>query len=154
LRVGWHFFFMWVFIVRRPRIRGLVDRDPARLARSGATRTDLGSILAVDQGSCTVPPPARRSREALQRALQKLTYLSVIFVWLPLVILMGFAMSPSLNALLPGWVDLFGGTPIGPHAALRRGARARRIHCAARVSGDHDRTVEQHALDAERTLSL
>jgi thiosulfate reductase cytochrome b subunit len=41
--------------------------------------------------------------------LQKLTYLSVIFVWLPLVILMGFAMSPSLNALLAGWVDVFGG---------------------------------------------
>src|SRR5262249_4758829 len=41
--------------------------------------------------------------------LQKVTYLSVIFVWFPLVILMGFAMSPMLNALAPGWVDLFGG---------------------------------------------
>jgi thiosulfate reductase cytochrome b subunit len=33
----------------------------------------------------------------------------VIFVLLPLVILMGFAMSPWLDALLPGWVDLVGG---------------------------------------------
>jgi thiosulfate reductase cytochrome b subunit len=41
--------------------------------------------------------------------LQKLAYLAVIFVLLPLVILMGFAMSPWLNSLLPGWVDVFGG---------------------------------------------
>jgi thiosulfate reductase cytochrome b subunit len=41
--------------------------------------------------------------------LQKLAYLVVIFVLLPLVILMGLAMSPWLNSLFPGWVDLFGG---------------------------------------------
>jgi len=41
--------------------------------------------------------------------LQKLTYLLVIFVLLPLVILMGFAMSPRLDTLFTGWVDLFGG---------------------------------------------
>ena len=41
--------------------------------------------------------------------LQKLAYLAVIFVLLPLVILMGLAMSPWLNGVLPGWVDLFGG---------------------------------------------
>ncbi len=41
--------------------------------------------------------------------LQKLTYLMVIFVLLPLVILMGLAMSPAVDALWPGWVDLFGG---------------------------------------------
>jgi thiosulfate reductase cytochrome b subunit len=49
--------------------------------------------------------------EAAKRynVLQKLAYLAVIFVLLPLVILMGFAMSPWLNSLLPGWVDVFGG---------------------------------------------
>ncbi len=41
--------------------------------------------------------------------LQKLAYLVVIFVLLPLVILMGIAMSPWMNSALPGWVDLFGG---------------------------------------------
>ena len=41
--------------------------------------------------------------------LQKLAYLVVIFVLLPLVILMGMAMSPWLNSLIPGWVDIFGG---------------------------------------------
>ena len=41
--------------------------------------------------------------------LQKLAYLAVIFILLPLVMLMGFAMSPRLDTLYPGWVDLFGG---------------------------------------------
>ena len=33
----------------------------------------------------------------------------MIFILMPLIILMGMAMSPFLNSLLPGWVDLFGG---------------------------------------------
>ncbi|NVN91727.1 MAG: cytochrome b/b6 domain-containing protein [Desulfuromonadales bacterium] len=41
--------------------------------------------------------------------LQKLAYLSVIFLLLPLVIINGFGMSPGLDALIPGWIDLFGG---------------------------------------------
>jgi thiosulfate reductase cytochrome b subunit len=49
--------------------------------------------------------------EAAKRynVLQKLTYLAVIFILLPLVILMGIAMSPWMDTVLPGWVDLFGG---------------------------------------------
>ena len=51
------------------------------------------------------------SGEASKRynVLQKLAYLIVIFVLLPLVILMGLAMSPGFDALWPGWVDIFGG---------------------------------------------
>jgi len=40
---------------------------------------------------------------------KKLAYLSVIFGLFPLIILMGWAMSPWLNTLIPGWVDIFGG---------------------------------------------
>jgi len=49
--------------------------------------------------------------EAAKRynVLQKFAYLIVIFVLLPLVVLMGLAMSPRLDAVLTGWVDLFGG---------------------------------------------
>jgi thiosulfate reductase cytochrome b subunit len=36
-------------------------------------------------------------------------YLLVIFVLLPLIILMGLAMSPWMDTVWPGWVDLFGG---------------------------------------------
>ena len=41
--------------------------------------------------------------------LQKLSYVGVIFVLLPLIILTGLTMSPSMNAAWPWMVDLFGG---------------------------------------------
>lgn len=104
----WHFFFMWVFFVNGLTyvIWSIATRHLSRdLAPS---RRDFGSIWQ------SIKDHARfrhAKGEAARRynVLQKLTYLSVIFVWLPLVILMGFAMSPMLNALLPGWVDAFGG---------------------------------------------
>jgi thiosulfate reductase cytochrome b subunit len=41
--------------------------------------------------------------------LQKGAYLAVIFVLVPLMILTGCAMSPRLDSLQSGWVDLLGG---------------------------------------------
>ena len=41
--------------------------------------------------------------------LQKLSYIGVIFVLLPLVILTGLTMAPGMNAAWPWLVDLFGG---------------------------------------------
>ena len=41
--------------------------------------------------------------------LQNIAYLVVIFGLLPLVVLGGMAMSPALNAVLTGWVDVLGG---------------------------------------------
>jgi thiosulfate reductase cytochrome b subunit len=41
--------------------------------------------------------------------LQKLSYVGVIFVAIPLVIFTGLAMSPGMNAAWPWLVDLFGG---------------------------------------------
>ncbi|WP_376767676.1 cytochrome b/b6 domain-containing protein [Mesorhizobium zhangyense] len=41
--------------------------------------------------------------------LQKLAYGGVLFVLLPLMILTGLAMSPSMNAAVPFLADLFGG---------------------------------------------
>jgi thiosulfate reductase cytochrome b subunit len=37
------------------------------------------------------------------------TYLGVVFVLLPLMILTGLAMSPGIDAIVPWLVDLFGG---------------------------------------------
>ena len=104
----WHFFFMWVFIVN-----GLAyvawSIASRHLSRDLApTRTDLSSIWQSVKDHVRFRHP-RGDAAKRYNVLQKLAYLSVIFVWLPLVILMGFAMSPSLNALLPGWVDVFGG---------------------------------------------
>ena len=41
--------------------------------------------------------------------LQKLSYVAVIFVALPLIILSGLAISPGMNAAWPWLLDLFGG---------------------------------------------
>jgi len=104
----WHFFFAWVFV-----INGL-----CYLAHSIATRhfsRDL-ALTATDWRSIgrSVVDHLRfrhHTGEAAKRynVLQKLAYLFVIFVLLPLVVLMGFAMSPWLDSIIPGWVDFFGG---------------------------------------------
>jgi len=53
----------------------------------------------------------RRSEEESENynVLQQLTYLAVIFVLFPLVILTGLAMSPAITSVLPVAVDVFGG---------------------------------------------
>lgn len=42
-------------------------------------------------------------------ALQKFSYIGVLFIALPLVILTGLTMSPGMNAAAPWLIDLFGG---------------------------------------------
>lgn len=42
-------------------------------------------------------------------ALQKLSYVAIVFVAIPLVILTGLALSPAMNAAWPWLLDVFGG---------------------------------------------
>ncbi|HSV17954.1 MAG TPA: cytochrome b/b6 domain-containing protein [Casimicrobiaceae bacterium] len=105
---AWHFFFAWVFL-----INGLVYLVYTIVSRHLArdlwpTREDIRGIGASIREHLRFKHP---SGEAAKRynVLQKLTYLVVIFVLLPLVILMGAAMSPRLDTVLTGWVNLFGG---------------------------------------------
>jgi thiosulfate reductase cytochrome b subunit len=104
----WHFFFMWVFLINGLTyvLWSLVSRHLTR--DLAPTRADLGSIWQSIKDHVRFK---HHTGEAAKQynVLQKLTYLLVIFVLLPLVILMGFGMSPALDALRPGWVDLFGG---------------------------------------------
>ncbi len=104
----WHLFFAWIFV-----INGLCyvaySVASRHLARDLApTSSDLRSIgqSIVDHMKFKHP-----TGEAAKRynVLQKLAYLVVIFVLLPLIILMGMAMSPWLDSLWPGWIDVFGG---------------------------------------------
>lgn len=48
-------------------------------------------------------------RPARYNSLQKWSYILVIFVLLPLIILTGLTMSPGMNAAWPWLLDLFGG---------------------------------------------
>jgi Ni/Fe-hydrogenase b-type cytochrome subunit len=53
--------------------------------------------------------------------LQKLSYVAVIFVFLPVIVLTGLAMSPSMDAAWPWLLDVFGG---------RQSARSIHFICA------------------------
>jgi Ni/Fe-hydrogenase b-type cytochrome subunit len=58
--------------------------------------------------------------------LQKISYVSVIFVLLPLMVLTGLTMSPAMDAAWPWLLDLFGG---------RQSARSIHFICAALLLG-------------------
>jgi thiosulfate reductase cytochrome b subunit len=83
------------------------------LARDLApTRTDWRSIGRSIRDHLLFRHP-KGEAEKHYNVLQKLTYLIVIFVLLPLMILTGWSMSPRLDSILPGWVDWFGGRQSG-----------------------------------------
>jgi thiosulfate reductase cytochrome b subunit len=104
----WHFFFAWVFVLNGLCYLAYVvaSRHLARdLAPSGADWRSVGRSI-IDHLRFRHPRGEAAKR---YNVLQKITYLVVIFILLPLAILMGFAMSPRLDTLFAGWVDLFGG---------------------------------------------
>jgi thiosulfate reductase cytochrome b subunit len=105
---SWHFFFAWVFV-----LNGLAylayTIGSGHLARDLApTRGDLRGIgrSILDHLRFRHPKGEAAKRH---NVLQKLAYLGVIFVLLPLIALAGLGMSPWMNAAWPGWVDLLGG---------------------------------------------
>ena len=105
---SWHFFFAWVFVLNGLcyLIYSIWSRHLARdLAPTGSELKTIGQSIR-DHLRFRHP-----SGEAAKRynVLQKIAYLVVIFVLLPLIVLMGLAMSPRIDALFTGWVDLFGG---------------------------------------------
>ncbi len=103
----WHFFFAWVLVINGLAYIAytLASRHLARDLMP--TRADWRSIGQSIKDHLLLRNAGEAARH--YNILQKLTYLGVIFVLFPLVILMGWAMSPGLNALFPGWIDVFGG---------------------------------------------
>jgi thiosulfate reductase cytochrome b subunit len=104
----WHFFFAWVFVVNG-LLYVLYTLASRHLTRDLLpTRAELRGIGASIKNHLLLRHP---SGEAAKRynVLQSLTYLIVIFVLLPLVVVAGLAMSPRLDAVYAGWVDLLGG---------------------------------------------
>ena len=105
---SWHFFFAWVFV-----INGLCF-----IAYSLWSRHLARDLLPTGRDLSTIGQSIKdhlrfkhETGEAAKRynVLQKLTYLIVIFVLLPLIVLMGLAMSPRIDALFTGWIDIVGG---------------------------------------------
>ena len=105
---SWHFFFAWLFVINGLfyLAYSIVSRHLSRDMLP--TREDVRGIGASIRDHLRFRHP---TGEAAKRynVLQKFAYLTVIFILLPLVVLMGMAMSPRLDAVLSGWVGLFGG---------------------------------------------
>ena len=106
----WHFFFAWLFVINGLAYLayGFLSRHFRRdLLPAGGelTPTHLGHEV-VNHARLRFPkgPEARH-----YNTLQKLTYLAVIFLLLPLMIGTGLTMSPGFDAVAPWLLDLFGG---------------------------------------------
>lgn len=108
----WHFFFAWVFVLNGIAfiVYAVVSRHLTR--DLVPTEGEMRGIGASIRDHLRFRHPAG---EAARRynVLQKIAYLLVIFVALPVMVIMGFAMSPWMNAILAGWVDLVGGRQSG-----------------------------------------
>jgi thiosulfate reductase cytochrome b subunit len=104
----WHFFFAWLFVVNGLAymlyaiFSGHLNRDLL------PTRGELRRIGTSIRDHLLFRHPTGAAAKRYN-VLQNLAYLVVIFGLLPLVIVAGMAMSPRLDAVFPGWVELLGG---------------------------------------------
>ena len=104
----WHFFFAWLFVVNGITFvtYSIVSRHLHRdLLPTGQDWRSIGRTI-IDHLRFRHPKGEAAKH---YNVLQKCAYLAVIFFLLPLMILMGLGMSPAMDALSPGWVDIFFG---------------------------------------------
>lgn len=121
----WHFFFAWVFV-----LNGLTYWSAGLL--NGHFRKDLAPTREQLSPAHLLKEIADHARlrfpkgeeERHYNALQKLAYLAVIFVLLPLMVLTGLTMSPGMDAAWPWLPHLFGG---------RQSARSIHFICAGLI---------------------
>ncbi|WP_397400544.1 cytochrome b/b6 domain-containing protein [Phenylobacterium sp.] len=106
----WHFFFAWLFVINGlvywlwGLIGGHIRRDMLPTRAQLAPRHILHEIITHAQLKF---PRGEKARA--YNVIQKLTYLAVIVVLLPMMLATGLSMSPGFNATLPWLTDLFGG---------------------------------------------
>jgi len=104
----WHFFFAWILAINALiyMTYGFASRHVKKdLVPTGP---DLRSIPTAVTDHLVL---RHETGEASKRynVLQKLAYLGVLFGLLPLIVLTGLTMSPTMDAAFPFLLDLFGG---------------------------------------------
>jgi len=123
----WHLFFAWILSVGLllHMVVSLINRHIQRdlsLSRAELAPAHLWQDVK-DHARLKFPTGA----EALRyNVLQKITYIAIVFVILPLVILTGLSLSPGLDAVLHWPLDLMGG---------RQSARSIHFICAFLIAG-------------------
>lgn len=104
----WHFFFAWLLVangvayVLWTLFSGHLRKDllPTRAEWHGIGRSLRDHLLLRH-------PHGEEARR--YNVLQNITYLTIVFGVLPLIVLCGWAMSPMMDSFAPGWVDWLGG---------------------------------------------
>jgi thiosulfate reductase cytochrome b subunit len=106
----WHFAFAWIlslallFYIVRALWNGHIIRDLHVKMAQWSPRHIWHDI--TEHARLRFPT----GTEALQYGiLQKLSYIGVIFILIPLMIFTGLSMSPGMDAAWPWMIDLFGG---------------------------------------------
>ncbi|MGH7099670.1 MAG: cytochrome b/b6 domain-containing protein, partial [Stellaceae bacterium] len=121
----WHFFFAWIFVINGALylLYGLISGHIRRgFVPSLAALRRIGRT-AFDHLRLRFPEGEEAKR---YNVLQQITYLVVIFVLVPVLILAGLAMSPRLDAGFPWLPAVFGG---------RQSARTVHFICAFSLLG-------------------
>ena len=106
----WHFLMAWLFALNGAAylLFGLISGHFRRDLAPASTELAPRHILNDVWDHVRLRPP-RGEAAKRYNLLQKLTYLAVIFVLLPAILLSGLTMSPAVTSLLPFLFDLFGG---------------------------------------------
>jgi thiosulfate reductase cytochrome b subunit len=121
----WHFFFAWIFLANGllylawGLVSGHIRRDLWPERAQLAPRHLWHEVLAHARLSFPKGEAAKR-----YNVLQKLAYLAVVLVLLPLMAATGLTMSPGIDAAAPWLLDLFGG---------RQSARSIHFICASLI---------------------
>ncbi|QOL48506.1 cytochrome b/b6 domain-containing protein [Massilia litorea] len=105
---NWHLFFAWIFVLNGIAYVGYTVFSGHLRRDLVPSKTELRGIGGSLKDHLLFRHPAGEAAKRYN-VLQNLTYLGVIFVLLPLIVLAGLGMSPRLDALFGGWVDLLGG---------------------------------------------
>jgi Ni/Fe-hydrogenase b-type cytochrome subunit len=122
----WHLFFAWIlsFGLLGFLVVSLINRHILRdltLSRHELAPAHLWQDIK-DHARLKFPT----GQEALSyNVIQKMTYISVIFILIPLVILTGLCLSPGFNAVMHWPLDLMGG---------RSSARSIHFICAGLIA--------------------
>jgi thiosulfate reductase cytochrome b subunit len=104
----WHLFFAWVLVLNGLAYLAYTIASRHLGRDLVPTRGDLRGIGRSIADHLRLRHPAG-AEAARYNVLQKLAYIVVIFVLLPLMVITGWAMSPGLDSAIPHWVDVLGG---------------------------------------------
>ncbi|MDD2540489.1 MAG: cytochrome b/b6 domain-containing protein [Desulfuromonadaceae bacterium] len=104
----WHLFFAWLLVINSVCLVSYSVFSRHLRRDLLPTRRDWYSIGKTLRDHLLLRHPTGEAAKNYN-ILQKLAYIGVIFILIPLIILNGFGMSPGIDALFPGWVDVFGG---------------------------------------------